>query len=329
MTAAITGFSQFAQLKASAERDDPEALRAVAREFEALFLETILKNMRAGELAEPLFGESDQLSMYREMMDSELARNMAEGRGIGFSDMLVRQLGGETNPPRPASETFRLLTPPVRSAPISLEPVGHERDGHPLERARNGHGAEPADQLLPGLAPSAAATDSESPAASVWPDPQSFVRDLWPHAERVAERLDVAPEAILAQAALETGWGAHVMRRGDGLSSHNLFGIKAGPDWPGGSVGRATVEYVDGLAQRRVEQFRAYNDISETFDDYARMIEENRRYSAVPGTGSDVTGFAEALQDGGYATDPLYAAKIVRVLGSETMQSALASLKTP
>jgi flagellar protein FlgJ len=292
MTAAITDFSQFTRLRSGAERNDPEALREVARQFEALFLETILKNMRAGELAEPLTGESDQLDTYRGLMDQQLALDMARGRGIGFADMLVRQLGGDGDPPRPTSES---LYSSKRSAAV-----------------------------LPAVA---VARHPPLPPPASWDDPGRFVRDLWPHAERVARRLDVAPEGIVAQAALETGWGRHVMTGGDGASSHNLFGIKAGRDWPGSSVGRATLEYSDGLARRRVEQFRTYDDISDNFDDYARLIEANPRYSAVRGQGRDVAAFASALQDGGYATDPLYAAKIVRVLESETMQQALGGLK--
>jgi flagellar protein FlgJ len=283
MTAAITDFSQFSSLRSGANQNDPAVLREVASQFEALFIETMLKNMRAGELAEPVFGQSDQHKMYQEMMDQQLALNMADGRGIGLGEMLVRQLGGESERSAPTAERFSLP----------------------------------------------ATSDRQARASTQWSGPEEFVRALWPHAKRVAQRLNVATEGIVAQAALETGWGAHVMQRSNGASSNNLFGIKAGNDWSGGSVVRPTVEYVNGVAERKLERFRAYPDIISTFNDYAKLIEEHPRYSDVRGAGSDSRSFAWALQQAGYATDPLYAAKIARILASETMQTAVTGLKTP
>lgn len=282
MTAAITDFTQFSSLRAGAERNDPDVLHEVASQFEALFIQTILKNMRAGELAEPLFGDSDQHEMMQVMLDQQLALEMASGRGIGLADMLVQQLGGEAKSVHATRESFSLSAPP-RVAAKNKEPT--------------------------------------------WSDPKEFARDLWPHVERVAEKLNVSPEALLAQAALETGWGQHVMERSNGVSSYNLFGIKAGKDWSGGSVARSTLEYTDGVAQRKVEQFKAYPDISATFDDYAALIEGNPRYDGVRNQGTDANGFATALQDAGYATDPSYAEKIGGILRGSTMQSVLRGLK--
>ncbi|MDH4047929.1 MAG: glucosaminidase domain-containing protein [Gammaproteobacteria bacterium] len=280
MTSAVTDFSQYTELRSGAARNDPAVLREVAGQFEALFLQTLLKNMRNAELAEPLFGESDQHGMYQDMMDQQLSVEMASGRGMGLADMLVRQLGGTAAAIQPTKESYSLATP-VRAAARKPD----------------------------------------------WPSHVDFARDLWPHAKRAAGKLNVAPEALLAQAALETGWGKHVMQRGDGVSSFNLFGIKAGTDWPGGSVSRATLEYRDGLPQQEVARFRAYPDIAATFDDYAEFIASHPRYEAVQGKGADVDGFARALQDAGYATDPSYAEKINRVLNSEAMQNAMRGLK--
>jgi flagellar protein FlgJ len=281
MTAAISGFSQFAQLRNGAEQHDPAALREVASQFEALFVEMIFKDMRAAKLADSPFGGGEQQEMYMEMLDQQFAESIASGRGIGFADMLVQQLGGGVQPVAATSERF----------------------------------------LQPAIA-------SNVPARSPhWSSPDEFVRDLWPYAERLAKRLSVEPEAILAQAALETGWGEHVLLRKNGASSNNLFGIKASGDWSGGSVARQTIEYVDGVAERRLEQFRAYPDLASTFEDYAALIENDPRYSAVPGAHGDIHGFATALQQAGYATDPLYAAKIERIHASETMRDAIGKLK--
>jgi flagellar protein FlgJ len=318
MTVAINDFAQFTRMRSEADQNDPAALREVARQFEALFLETILKNMRAAEISSPIFGDSDQMKMYREMTDQQLAINMTEGSGIGFADMLVRQLGGDSTSGSAPTSTANFLLSAVPRQPS----VRRSESAGSLPAA-----ATPVAPLTHSAPVTPGAPASRSPGR--WTDPASFVRELWPHAERVARRLDVAPEGIVAQAALETGWGAHVIEGGDGGSSHNLFGIKAGGDWDGDSVSRSTLEYADGIAQRRVDQFRAYGDISATFDDYTRLIEGDQRYSEVRGKGQDVAGFATALQEAGYATDPLYAAKIVRVLHSETMQAALGELKNP
>jgi len=271
MTATITDFNHFAGLRAAADNRDPAALREVASQFEALFLQTMLKSMREASLGDPLFGNSDQHEMYQGMLDQQLALDMASGKGIGLADMLVRQLGGE--------DASKL----TRTAPVKASPA--------------------------------------------WSDPKEFARDVWPHAERAGRKLGVAPEAIVAQAALETGWGKHVMPDKDGGSSFNLFGIKASGGWSGEQVSKQTLEFEDGVPRRQSAKFRAYTDVAGTFDDYTRFLSDNPRYSNVRGHGNDVSGFASALQASGYATDPHYADKITRVLESPTMKSVIRELK--
>jgi flagellar protein FlgJ len=280
MTAAVTDFSQFSQLRTGADRNDPAVIREVAGQFEALFLQTLMKNMRGAELAEPLFGDSEQHDMYQDMMDQQLSVEMASGRGIGLADMLVRQLGGEAGSVQPTRESYSLAAIPR--------------------------------------------TRSDGPD---WSSREKFTEDLWPHAERAARKLNVAPEALIAQAALETGWGQHVMQRGDGVSSLNLFGIKAGQGWTGGSVSRPTLEYRDGVAQREVARFRAYPDVAAAFEDYVEFISSNPRYDAVKDNAGDVAAFATALQEAGYATDPAYADKIGRILDSDALKNAMGALK--
>lgn len=286
MTAAVTDFSQFTALRRGAEQNDPETLRAVAGQFEALFIETLLKNMRDASLGDSLFESSaesgDRQDMYRGMLDRQLSVEMASGRGVGLADMLVRQLGGE-----------------VASLP-----------------AGSGDFALPASRPAGGVA-----------ALPSWSSPGEFARDVWPHAERAGRKLNVAPEAILAQAALESGWGKRVIHDRDGANGFNLFGIKAGSDWQGPSVTRPTLEFADGVARREAARFRAYPDVASTFDDYARLISEHPRYSEARNRGGDAEGFARALQDAGYATDPAYADKIGRILKGDTMREALSALK--
>jgi flagellar protein FlgJ len=142
---------------------------------------------------------------------------------------------------------------------------------------------------------------------------EDFVRTYLPHAEQAARELGVDARALLAQAALETGWGQSVPCNADGECSYNFFGIKATGRWSGASVSVPTLEFEDGLPVRKAERFRAYSSPADSFRDYAALIRNNPRYGDALGAGDDVAGFATALQRGGYATDPNYARKIVAV----------------
>ena len=278
MTAAITDFEQFTALRAGANQRDPAVLEEVAGQFEALFIETLMKNMRSASLGDPIFGKSDQHEMYQEMLDKQFALEMAGGKGIGLKDLLIRQLGG-----RPSDDV----------SGVAIEPM-----------VRN--------------------DEAEVP---VWSKPADFVRDIWPHAEKAAMRLNVAPEGLVAQAALETGWGKHVMRQADGTPSNNLFGIKASTSWSGPTAVKPTLEYRGGVARHEMARFRAYPDIGAMFQDYVDVVGGQYRFEEVRNSGSDVAAFAEALQRSGYATDPDYATKINGVLTGQTMQDALSTLK--
>jgi flagellar protein FlgJ len=136
---------------------------------------------------------------------------------------------------------------------------------------------------------------------------------MWPHAEQAAREIGVDPQALLAQAALETGWGKSVPCDGTGACSYNLFGIKAGSQWSGATVNVPTLEFEDGVAVRKVDRFRSYGSPADSFRDYASLISNSSRYAGALGAGGDVASFAAALQEGGYATDPAYADKIVAV----------------
>lgn len=157
--------------------------------------------------------------------------------------------------------------------------------------------------------------------------PSDFVEAVWPHAQRAAQQLGVDPEVLVAQAALETGWGRGIIHHPDGRSSHNLFGIKAGGEWKQETVTVPTVEYRDGLAVKARAAFRAYDSLGASFDDYVRFLQANPRYKDALAQAGDAGKFSAALQEAGYATDPRYAEKIGRVMGGETLAEALAGLK--
>lgn len=285
MTASITDFSHFSELRSAASNNDPQALREVAGQFEALFIQSLLKNMREASLGDDIFGQSDQQEMYQGMMDDQLAMEMASGKGIGLAEMLVRQLGGDTKDG-------------------AIEGAALRSEGFAVDRNR------------------AATVKSEG----AWATPDDFVRDIWPHAKRVAKELNVAPQNIVAHAALESGWGAHVMPNANGGNSYNLFGIKSSAGWNGETVNKSTLELRDGALRPERADFRAYDGVQQTFGDYETFLGQNARYDEVRNTGGDIGRFARALQTSGYATDPNYAQKLQDIAASPTFRRAIAKV---
>jgi peptidoglycan hydrolase FlgJ len=267
-------FKQFAALRRS-DVNDPKALREVARQFESIFTKMMLDSMRSASFGDPLFG-SDQADMYQGMMDDQMAVHLTTGRGIGLADMLIRQLSqGGTG----ANAAFDAANAAISSS----------RDAR------------------------AAAGSAEPEAVSVTDTQRRrFVEQMLPHARAAAMQLGVDERSLIAQAALETGWGTSQPADASG-TSHNYFGIKAGAHWRGDQVVSDTTEFTNGVPASERAQFRAYGSVAENMSDYVRLIGSSPRYAAALNTGTDVRAFATALQRGGYATDPRYADKVVAV----------------
>lgn len=327
MTAAITDFGQFSNLRVGAKTDDPAVLREVAGQFEALFIQTMFKNMRDTSLADPIFGQSDQHEMYQDMLDKQYAVEMSSGRGIGLAEMLVRQLGGESEHVVHQERQLSLSTERFSGNPAGLTGVvGPDRFTSNV--TRHSVGSTGSIRVAAGEVRRPGETETgQIGTVPTWSSPEDFAQQVWPFAQKAAKKLNVSPEALVAQAALETGWGKHVMQRADGTSSLNLFGIKASRNWTGDTVSKPTVEFSDGIMRKERATFRTYPDLAATFDDYAEFIGEQPRYESAKNHGNDSAGFASALQESGYATDPDYADKIKAVLTSGVMQNALQWLK--
>lgn len=337
--ALFNDFSGLARLRASARADSKAATAQVARQFETIFTQMMLKSMRAASLGEGAM-DSDQTRSYRDMFDQQLAVTLASrGKGLGIAEMLVRQLGGGSDATPPALDTslasrtgaagFPLPARPlaINSAMVPADAQDDSLAARAIEAVRQG-----TQPLREGLAKVAdAAIEGAQKLAESWhpSTPQEFVQSLLPHAQAAAEKLGVSVRALLAHAALETGWGKHLPRQQDGASSFNLFGIKAGSSWSGASVRVPTLEVENGVTVRRREAFRAYDSPSDSFMDYARLIGGNPRYAAALGRGEDVRGFARALQSAGYATDPDYARKLGQLADSAPMREALAAVAQP
>lgn len=277
-------------LKQSARQNSPEALKAAAKQFEALFMNMIMKSMREATPQDGLF-DNDQSRMYTSMLDQQMSQNLA-GRGVGLADMLVRQLS--------SNRTVQALTGDSGEPATYHKAAGVE--------ARKYEAWQP-PELASGVAGSGARASGAQPAHV-----QAFQDRLLAHAEEASRSTGIPAKFMLGQAALESGWGKREILNPDGSTSHNLFGIKAGPGWKGKTVDAVTTEYVDGVAQRRVEKFRAYDSYADSFRDYANLLRSNPRYQSVLANATDVSGFAQGLQRAGYATDPNYAAKLTRII---------------
>ncbi len=278
------------QLRAQAAQSPDQALKAAAQQFEAVFMNMMLKSMREATPQDGMM-DSDQSRMFTGMLDQQLSQSLSS-RGIGLADMMVRQLsrGGQVAPqpslPVPLSS--------VVSAQSFAQPPGDA--GVPL-----------ADSALDPLSLSV-------PSAFNANTQQDFVNRMLPHAMRASQMTGVPPHLMLGQAALESGWGKREILMPDGSNSYNLFGIKANAGWHGKVAEVMTTEYKNGVAHKQVEKFRAYDSYTDAFKDYSGMLGSNPRYASVMQQGGDTVGMAQALQKSGYATDPKYADKLVNVM---------------
>lgn len=277
--------ADFPTLRRAGKADSPEALRAAARQFEGLFMNMVMKSMREATPQDSPF-DSQQSRMYTSMLDQKISDKFAQ-RSMGLADALMRQLsnnahgkpvaeGGEETAPAAPKATGLSATPPAGAIPLEI-----------------------------------------SSARQFPPRPahvQAFQDKLADSANEAARATGIPAKFMLGQAALETGWGKHEIRNADSSASHNLFGIKATGNWTGKTVEVVTTEYVNGVAQKRMEKFRAYDSYEESFRDYASLLKNNPRYQNVIANGQDAAAFAQGLQAAGYATDPNYAAKLSRII---------------
>jgi len=311
-----TDFSGLNRLKALATEHNPAAIEQTARQFEALFTQMLLKSMRQADFGGGIL-DSQETKMYRGLFDQQLALTLShQGSGLGIASMIERQLRAQSG----VAATQVKAAPTIAAAAL----------GRPFATSSDTPGLASKGNAAAGFGTALHILDKVAHVAmaSALPgNPIAFVRALVPYAEQAAARLGVSARALLAQAALETGWGAHIPSRADGQPSFNLFGIKTGAGWRGESVKVSTLEFVDGIPVRRQDQFRAYPSPAASFHDYAQLLLSSPGYRQTLNRGENIRGFAEALASSGYATDPHYADKLVKVAESPQMNAALASLK--
>jgi flagellar protein FlgJ len=315
-----TDFAALAQLRARAGRDGSGVTPEVARQFEAIFVQMMLKSMRDAGAA---FGDGSDTT-YRDLFDQQIAMELTRGKGLGLAALITQQLGA----PAMAPDELAVRAPDAgdtvaaRVAPLPTAPQpGLSAPALSLQ-----------DLPPPEFAIDTAPAQSTPAAGDSWRDwrpatPEEFVRDVWPLARDAGQKLGVDPRAIIAQAALETGWGRRVARTEGGLSANNLFNIKADTRWQGPRVTVPTLEFENGLPRPQRAAFRAYPDLQTAFADYVQFMQGNPRYTEALRHGAEGGRFAESLQAAGYATDPDYATKLRSILGGERLNGLIAPLK--
>jgi peptidoglycan hydrolase FlgJ len=295
-------FSGLTALKKDVKANDPQAIREAARQFESLFTDMMLKSMREAKLGDGL-GDSQETDLYQGMYDQQLALQMSQGKGLGLADMLVQQL--------------------TRMGAAGAAGAAAAGNGAAGAGVSSGAAGAAAAKGTAGAAASkaGAAAGAVSDRARI-----SFIQRVEPYAQRAAAQLGVSSDSVIAQAALETGWGQHVPAASGGGSSNNLFGVKAGSGWSGGSASTRTTEYSQGVATSVPQSFRSYSSLQQGVNDYVTLLQRNSSYRQALGTGDDVGAFAGALQRGGYATDPNYARKLVATADTvESLRAATSS----
>ncbi|MFZ6778390.1 flagellar assembly peptidoglycan hydrolase FlgJ [Undibacterium sp. Ji83W] len=286
------------ELKQSARNNSPEAIKGAAQQFEALFMNMMLKSMRqAGGQDGPF--DSEQSRMYTSMLDQQLSQTMAK-KGVGLADVLVRQLSNNAMNQALEGDTSS------KSANASSTGNFGNMGSSASVRGINTYLDNLKFEQMPANAPKTAYTGPNHV--------REFQEKLAVHAEQASQETGIPAKFMLGQAALESGWGRREIKTADGSSSHNIFGMKATKGWKGKTVDAVTTEYVNGVAQRKVEKFRAYDTYADAFKDYASLITKNPRYENVIANSKDASSFAQGLQKAGYATDPEYANKLTKII---------------
>jgi flagellar protein FlgJ len=297
-----TDLNSLQQIKVTGKEDKDLALRQVAQQFESMFVDMMLKSMRS---ANEVFGQDNPLNTsemkhHQEMYDKQLSLSLSEGSRMGLAEAFYRQMkqsyspdvGKEylkTSPNDSANNNFEANSRPIINSSEVLYPT-----------SRRPQRIEDASVLK--------AVES----------PQDYIDAITPYAQKAAKALGVDYRVLVAQSALETGWGEHVIHDKQGNQSFNLFNIKADSRWQGKSVAVPTIEYVDGVAQREKAHFRRYASIDESFSDYQQFLSQSRYQKALAAS-DDANRFVQELQNAGYATDPKYAEKIQSILKNERL----------
>ena len=296
-------------LKTASKSNSPESVKAVSSQFEAMFVNMMLKSMRDATPQDGMF-DNEQTKAFTSMLDQQLSQKIAS-HGIGLAEILTRQL---TKGPTTAKDPTAALDANAAKKSGAVNSTDSEIGGANLDASKS-QSLKDSPNVNKAFAPSnhTLSNHTLSDAAA------SFKDMVASHAEQVSRETGIPAHFMIGQAALESGWGKREIKGLDGTPSNNLFGIKATSSWKGKVVEAVTTEYVNGVKQKRIEKFRAYDSYAETFKDFANLMQSNPRYTNVMANLDNVSNYAKAIQQAGYATDPNYASKLISVVKKVTV----------
>ncbi len=346
-----TDLNAMSQMGVGSKANSQENLQRVAKQFESLFMNMMVKSMRQANagFAEGNPLNTQQTKFYQDMYDNQLTVHLAEKQGVGLADVMMRQLSPNKASPAPVvadtqgqaqageqSDQSALLARRRLAISSSYRAVAEQATAGAAPAATQ---AEPSQQWQPmralaGVSRQATSTEQAisqgapgiaSAAPTRFSNAQEFAEAMLPMARKAAAKLGVDPHYLVAQAALETGWGKSIIRESDGSSSHNLFGIKTHNTWGGDSASVMTTEYRDGVKGQERASFRSYESFEQSFDDYVSFLETNGRYKQALSSTANPDQFFRELQRAGYATDPQYARKVSQIAQKLMGDSRLAS----
>ena len=335
-------------LKLSAKQNSPEAIKGVAKQFEAIFINMMLKSMRDATPSDgPL--DSQDTKLYTAMFDQQISQKLASGKGIGLADMLTKQLAKAAGVPTPSTAPVTqdaILSKSEYLAGSESKSIGNTAPlKDQISKIKNnavlaayGRVSELDEPIqdgvevlnsFNGIYSSTSKFKNEiihsteeiiSSASSTMKDiAKQFTEKFSLHAQDASKITGLPASYMLGQAALETGWGKKEIKDIDGVTSFNLFGIKATAGWSGKVVNAMTTEFVDGVPQKTIQKFRAYDSYADSFKDFARMISSSPKFKGVMNNLGSTADYATAMVNSGYATDPSYANKLHKVI--RTLQS--------
>ncbi|MCD9518821.1 flagellar assembly peptidoglycan hydrolase FlgJ [Photobacterium phosphoreum] len=321
----IHDLSNLDRLRAGISEDKQGSLREAATQFESIFTQMLFKSMREANSA----FESDLMSsnngkFYQQMHDEQLSSQLSTTGSLGLADMIVKQLGGEQqdlSQHKPTTE----LRPQQQPQPFSIRTINADSVALPLATGSTDKALSlplSESRLHQQVAPVVAvktlpAKPTESSIKPIEPtsfaSAEAFVSHMKPYAKQAARALGTDPALLIAQAALETGWGKKVINNALG-SSNNLFNIKADPRWQGQKVATKTLEFHDGIAVQEQAAFRSYDSYQHSFDDFVNFLQHNPRYSKALTHSNQPQQFIREIHQAGYATDPNYSNKVLAVM---------------
>ncbi|WP_318480952.1 flagellar assembly peptidoglycan hydrolase FlgJ [Photobacterium leiognathi] len=314
----IHDISNLDRLRAGIGEDSKGSLRQAANQFEAIFTQMLFKSMRDANTAfESDLMSSNNSKFYQQMHDEQMSSQLSTQGSLGLADMIVKQLGGEEGEKKPHTPTTDLFPKKENTDPMFVRPIDAKpKPLHmPQQEEQN---ALAAKQVLEQYKQRLKTADvqpplRQQPEPDSFETPKAFVEHMAPYATKAARALGTDPAMLIAQAALETGWGKKVIKNAAG-TSNNLFNIKADPRWSGQKVATRTLEYHNGVAVQENAAFRSYGSYQDSFQDFVKFLQQNPRYSTALKHSGEPNQFIREIHKAGYATDPNYSTKVLAVM---------------